>query len=95
MAAGDVALKSDGKGGQRLVLQNVDSNVCWMNNAPARSADFEPLGNFVNLWLERFGDVLPNASFHDDEIYDVDKLAPLASTFHPEGLLPALPVCFK
>lgn len=66
MAGGDVALQPDGKGGQRLVLQNVDPNVFWMNNAPARSGDFEALGNFVNLWDERFGDALPNASVAGD-----------------------------
>ncbi|WP_024537315.1 cellulase family glycosylhydrolase [Comamonas badia] len=66
MAGGDVALQPDGKGGQRLVLRNVDSNVLWMNNAPARSGDFEALGHFVNLWDERFGDALPNASVAGD-----------------------------
>ena len=66
MAAGKTQLQPDGKGGQRLVLQDVDEDVLWMNNAPARSADFELLGNFVNLWEERFGDALPNASIAGD-----------------------------
>lgn len=66
MAAGKTQLQPDGRGGQRLVLQDVDEDVLWMNNAPARSADFELLGNFVNLWEERFGDVLPNASVAGD-----------------------------
>jgi len=35
------------------------------------------------------------AHFHDDLSYGVDKLVPLASTSHPEGLLPALSVYFK
>lgn len=66
MAAGRTALQSDGKGGQRLVLQDVDEDVLWMNNAPARAGDFESLGNFVNVWEERFGDALPNASVAGD-----------------------------
>ena len=66
MAAGRTALQSDGKGGQRLVLQDVDEDVLWMNNAPARAGDFESLGNFVNVWDERFGDALPNASVAGD-----------------------------
>ncbi len=66
MAAGRVALQSDGQGGQRLVLQDVDEDVLWMNNAPARSGDFESLGNFVNFWETRFGDVRPNASVAGD-----------------------------
>jgi len=35
------------------------------------------------------------AHFHDDVSYDVDKLVPLASASHPEGLLQALSVYFK
>ena len=66
MAAGRVTLQSDGKGGQRLVLQDVDEDVLWMNNAPARSGDFESLGNFVNVWETRFGDARPNASVAGD-----------------------------
>lgn len=35
------------------------------------------------------------AHFHDDVTYDVDKLVPLASASHPEGLLAALSTYFK
>ena len=35
------------------------------------------------------------ASFHGDETYDVDKLSPLTSVAHPEGLLAALSKYFK
>ena len=35
------------------------------------------------------------AGFHDDVTYNVDKLVPLVSSAHPEGLLPALSVYFK
>ena len=35
------------------------------------------------------------ASFHDDVSYNVDKLAPLTSAAHPEGLLTALSKYFR
>lgn len=66
VAAASTSLAKDSAGNWRLELQGVDQNVLWMNNAPARSADVESLGQFVNLWPERFSAVLPNASVAGD-----------------------------
>ncbi|CAM5788878.1 hypothetical protein ACFOHU_07245 [Ottowia pentelensis] len=66
LAAARTALAKDSAGNWRLELEGVDPNVLWMNNAPARSADVESLGQFVNLWSERFSAVLPNASVAGD-----------------------------
>ena len=66
LAAARTALAKDSSGNWRLELQDADPNVLWMNNAPARSADVESLGQFVNLWPERFSAALPNASIAGD-----------------------------
>ncbi len=66
MAAARTSLAKDSTGHWRLELQGVDQNVLWMNNAPARSADVESLGQFINLWPERFSAALPNASVAGD-----------------------------
>ncbi|MBS0301317.1 MAG: hypothetical protein JSR16_04015 [Proteobacteria bacterium] len=66
LAATRTSLAKDSNGAWRLEMQGVDPNVLWMNNAPARSADVESLGQFVNLWPERFSAVLPNASVAGD-----------------------------
>lgn len=66
LAAERSTLVADGAGGWRLQLQGVTPNALWMNNAPARAADTESLGSFVNLWPERFAQSLPNASVAGD-----------------------------
>ncbi|MCO5116590.1 MAG: cellulase family glycosylhydrolase [Burkholderiaceae bacterium] len=66
LAATRTSLAKDSNGNWRLELEGTDPNVLWMNNAPARSADVESLGQFVNLWPERFSQVLPNASVAGD-----------------------------
>lgn len=66
LEAGRSSLVADGAGGYRLVLQDVDGDVFWMNNAPSRAGDFEPVGHFVNVWPTRFGQVAPNASLAGD-----------------------------
>jgi hypothetical protein len=64
--ANSSTLVADGSGGYRLVLKQVDDAVFWMDNAPSRAGDFESVGNFVNLWPERFAQVPPNASLAGD-----------------------------
>ncbi len=66
LAAERSTVVSDGAGGWRLQMQGVVGDVLWMNNAPARAADTEMLGNFINLWPERFAAALPNASVAGD-----------------------------
>ncbi len=57
---------ADAAGNQRLVLHDVDDDVFWMNNAPARAGDFESVDHFVNDWPARFAQVAPNASIAGD-----------------------------
>lgn len=66
LQAGRSTLVPDGAGHYRLVLQEVDDEVFWMNNAPSRAGDFELIGHFVNDWPTRFGPVAPNASLAGD-----------------------------
>ncbi|MFA7669588.1 MAG: hypothetical protein WCX93_09595 [Burkholderiaceae bacterium] len=54
------------QGGFRLVLDNVNEDVFWMNHAPSRAGDFETVGNFINYWPDRFADSAPNASLAGD-----------------------------
>lgn len=60
------SVEQDNAGGWRLVLQGVNDQAIWMNNGPSRAADFESVGDFVNHWPDRFGQVLPNASVVGD-----------------------------
>lgn len=66
MPAASATLRRDTAGAWQLALQGVEPQVVWMNNAPARGADFEAMGDFVNAWPDRFGQVPPNASVVGD-----------------------------
>ena len=66
LEAGRASLVANAAGRYRLLLQDVDDEVFWMNNAPSRAGDFEQVGHFVNEWPTRFGQVGPNASLAGD-----------------------------